>query len=159
MRTPLEPTITTLPATPQTAAAARDYARHTIARYAPAMPADRIHDLCLVVSELVSNAIRYGTEPGVRIGLGLVVRAAHTRVEVHDPVRRRPRPRTESSERTRGRGLLAVTALAESWGTEDRPMGKVVWAELVWAASRKTVTEPDAALNIFARDCGDEHVR
>lgn len=54
---------------------------------------------------------------------------------------------------------MVVTVPAESWGTEDRPMGKVVWAELVWAASRKTVTEPDAALNIFARDCGDEHVR
>ncbi|UNZ17625.1 ATP-binding protein [Streptomyces sp. 891-h] len=139
MRTPLEPTIkTTLPATPQTAAAARDYARRTIAHYAPAMPADRIDDLCLVVSELVSNAIRYGTEPGDRIGFALVIGAARVRVEVRDPVRRRPRPRPVSSERTRGRGLLVVAALAESWGTEERPMGKAVWADLVWPTSRPT---------------------
>ncbi|MGI5349222.1 ATP-binding protein [Streptomyces sp. CA-250714] len=147
MRTSLVPTTTTLPGTPRAAAAARAYTRRAVARHAPAMPMDRIDDLCLVVSELVTNAIRYGTEPGDKLALKVVLSADRARIEVHDPVRRRPRPRPESCDRTSGRGLLVVAALAESWGTDDRPLGKIVWAELAWATPpNQAIAQRDAAL-------------
>ncbi len=54
------------------------------------------------------------------------------RIEVHDPVRRRPRHKPRNPARRRGRGLLVVGALANSWGVADRPLGKIVWAEPAW---------------------------
>jgi two-component sensor histidine kinase len=81
----------------------------------------------LVVSELVTNPYRYGTEPGDSLRLVLAVEADRTVIECHDPVRR-PRPRPDSPHRSRGRGLELLDALCLRWGVRDRPLGKAVWA-------------------------------
>ncbi|WP_432092804.1 ATP-binding protein [Streptomyces sp. bgisy100] len=75
--------------------------------------------------------LRYGTEPGDFVALAVVVGAGRLRIEVHDPVRKHPRLRPESDERQRGRGLLIVDRLAK-WGVDERPFGKVVWADMSW---------------------------
>ncbi|MEV4739779.1 ATP-binding protein [Streptomyces sp. NPDC049555] len=93
-------------------------------------PAGHIADVVLVVSELVTNSIRYGTEPGDSLLVVVVTDEHQTRIEVHDTVRRAPRLRPESDERRRGRGLYLVDALAAAWGTDERPKGKIVWAEV-----------------------------
>ncbi|UUU25793.1 ATP-binding SpoIIE family protein phosphatase [Streptomyces sp. DSM 40750] len=80
----------------------------------------------LVVSELVTNAIRYGRPP-------IRLRLIHDRTlmcEVSDsggttPLLRRARVFDEG-----GRGLLLVAQLAEHWGTRRARQGKTVWAEL-----------------------------
>ncbi|WP_241561378.1 ATP-binding protein [Streptomyces orinoci] len=92
-------------------------------------PVEHVEDFVLVVSELVTNAVRYGTEPGDSLLVVLDTDDDRTRVEVHDTARRLPQPKPHSDERGRGRGLHIVDALA-NWGTGTRPLGKYVWAEV-----------------------------
>ncbi|MFJ1915018.1 ATP-binding protein [Streptomyces sp. NPDC088147] len=113
---------------PESVRAARAYVREFIAYHLPDLAPDRTADVELVVSELVTNAVRYGTEPGDSLLVGLNGTAARVRIEVRDPVRRRPSLKPVSHERDRGRGLFIVEALAECWGVVDQPFGKTVWA-------------------------------
>ncbi|GAA3028371.1 hypothetical protein GCM10010448_07920 [Streptomyces glomeratus] len=80
----------------------------------------------LTVSELVTNAIRYGRPP---IGLRLI----HDRAlvcEVSDTSSTTPHLRRARTFDEGGRGLLLVAQLAERWGTRHARQGKTVWAEL-----------------------------
>ncbi|MFE2635477.1 ATP-binding protein [Streptomyces scopuliridis] len=113
---------------PESVRAARAYVREFIAYHLPDLAPDHTADVELVVSELVTNAVRYGTEPGDSVLVGLTGTATRVRVEVQDPVRRRPSFKPASVERDRGRGLFIVEALAECWGVVDQPFGKTVWA-------------------------------
>jgi PAS domain S-box-containing protein len=81
----------------------------------------------LLVSELVTNAVRHGHPP-----CALTVTIAHDHVElaVEDgdptpPVRREPDPTSED-----GRGYVLVDALASSWGVRRRARGKAAWFTL-----------------------------
>ncbi|MFC5916285.1 ATP-binding protein [Streptomyces pulveraceus] len=114
--------------------AGRAYAHQFMSYHRPDAGPDHIDDVLLVVSELVTNAVRYGTEPGDFVLLTLDADADRTRIEVHDTARRRPRRKPESASRERGRGLLIVEALA-TWGLGERPMGKFVWAEVKAASA------------------------
>nr|WP_308800996.1 ATP-binding protein [Streptomyces polyasparticus] len=114
-------------ATEKTAGAARQFARGNIPSHIAPDVAD---DFVLIVSEIVTNAARYGTEPGDSLRIVLAFLPDRLRVEVHDTRRRPPRFRPESAERQRGRGLFIVDSLAAAWGVGDRPFGKVVWAEV-----------------------------
>jgi two-component sensor histidine kinase len=82
------------------------------------------------VAELATNAVRYGTEPGDSFAVVVLLTHERVRVEVHDPVRRHPRVRNSSDERSRGRGLHIVDALAARWDVCEREFGKAVWAEV-----------------------------
>ncbi|MEV8390627.1 MULTISPECIES: ATP-binding protein [unclassified Streptomyces] len=113
---------------PESVRVARAYAREFIAYHLPDLAPDHADNVELVVSELVTNAVRYGTEPGDCLLVELFGVAARVRIEVRDPVRRRPSFKPASHERDRGRGLFIVEALAECWGVVDQPFGKTVWA-------------------------------
>ncbi|MEU1294726.1 SpoIIE family protein phosphatase [Streptomyces sp. NPDC005840] len=79
----------------------------------------------LVLSELVTNAIRYGAEP-------IRVRMLFDRTlicEVHDGSSTSPHLRYAAMTDEGGRGLFLVSQLAERWGTRYTPDGKVIWAE------------------------------
>ncbi|MFC9426698.1 ATP-binding protein [Streptomyces sp. NPDC056987] len=119
-----------LDAAPESVRTARAYAHEFVAYHLPGISGAYVDDLQLVVSELVTNAVRYGTEPGDSVLVLLAVTDTCVRIEVRDPVRRRPRFRAVSQERDRGRGLFIVEALAECWGVADRPLGKAVWAQV-----------------------------
>ncbi|APD18556.1 histidine kinase [Streptomyces phage Picard] len=122
-----------LPSDPESPAQARKFAREFIGYHVPDVRETHVDDVMLVTSELVTNSYRYGTEPGDMIQLHLDTEGDRTRVEVHDPVRRTPRHRPESSDRDRGRGLVILDALCpNAWGFDDRPLGKFVWAEVPW---------------------------
>ncbi|MEU9450210.1 SpoIIE family protein phosphatase [Streptomyces sp. NPDC048277] len=80
----------------------------------------------LVISELVTNAIRYGTAP---ITLCLI----HDRTllcEVSDASSTTPHMRRARVFDEGGRGLLLVAQLADRWGTRHARHGKTVWAEI-----------------------------
>ncbi|MCK8677182.1 ATP-binding protein [Streptomyces lichenis] len=125
------PPILVLPGDPESAQAARQFAREYVGYHLPGVSTDHIDTVVLVACELVTNAIRYGTEPGDSVRLVLDTDERRTRVEVHDPVRRHPRRRPASDERGRGRGLVILDALCpEAWGVADIPFGKAVWAEV-----------------------------
>ncbi|MFE8949316.1 SpoIIE family protein phosphatase [Streptomyces sp. NPDC007856] len=77
----------------------------------------------LIVSELVTNAIRCGRPP-IRLRL-IHDRALVCEVSDTTPHLRRARTYDEG-----GRGLLLVAQFAEHWGTRHARHGKTVWAEL-----------------------------
>jgi serine phosphatase RsbU (regulator of sigma subunit)/anti-sigma regulatory factor (Ser/Thr protein kinase) len=80
----------------------------------------------LVVSELVTNAIRYGRPP-IRLRL---IRDRALLCEVSDDSSTTPHLRRARDFDEGGRGLLLVAQLAEHWGTRHARHGKTVWAEL-----------------------------
>ncbi|MFF5978729.1 SpoIIE family protein phosphatase [Streptomyces olindensis] len=80
----------------------------------------------LVVSELVTNAIRYGRPP-IRLRL---IRDQSLLCEVSDAGSTTPHLRRARASDEGGRGLLLVAQLAERWGTRHARQGKTVWAEL-----------------------------
>lgn len=89
---------------------------------------DQASDIAMVVSELVTNAVRAGA---TSVEVCLTVQEAAVRIEVSDaadgwPVQRAAQPFDES-----GRGLLLVDAIASRWGVDPQhPRGKRVWATL-----------------------------
>ncbi|WP_328760327.1 ATP-binding SpoIIE family protein phosphatase [Streptomyces sp. NBC_00271] len=80
----------------------------------------------LVVSELVTNAIRYGRPP-IRLRL---IRDRALLCEVSDASSTTPHLRRARVFDEGGRGLFLVAQLAEHWGTRHARRGKTVWAEL-----------------------------
>lgn len=83
----------------------------------------------LLVSELVSNAVRHARRASVRV---IVERTAQwtVRIAVADLSRIRPVLSLPELSEEEGRGLLLVTAMATRWGCDERGWGKIVWAEL-----------------------------
>ncbi|MEV5747952.1 SpoIIE family protein phosphatase [Actinoallomurus sp. NPDC052308] len=79
----------------------------------------------LLVSELVTNAIVHGAGD---LGLRLI-RANSLLCEVRDDGYDLPHLRRAETTDENGRGLQLVSALAEHWGTQRTPTGKVVWFE------------------------------
>ncbi|MGI5428393.1 ATP-binding protein [Streptomyces sp. CA-179760] len=92
---------------------------------------DSLSDLAaLLVSELVTNALRHATGPiGVRLlrpsGLDGVLRC-----EVSDPLPDPPRERAARLDDESGRGLQLVASSCRRWGTRPGVAGKTVWFEL-----------------------------
>ncbi|MFD4242366.1 SpoIIE family protein phosphatase [Streptomyces sp. NPDC058525] len=80
----------------------------------------------LVVSELVTNAIRYGQPP---IQLRLIHENDTLICEVSDSSNTAPHLRRARTFDEGGRGLLLVAQLAQRWGTRHAPIGKTIWAE------------------------------
>ncbi|MDN3296031.1 SpoIIE family protein phosphatase [Streptomyces ficellus] len=80
----------------------------------------------LILSELITNAIRYGAAP-VRVRL-LYDRGVTCEVADHSSTS--PHLRYAATTDEGGRGLFLVAQLAERWGTRYTAQGKVIWAEL-----------------------------
>ncbi|MET9765449.1 SpoIIE family protein phosphatase [Streptomyces sp. NPDC006372] len=81
----------------------------------------------LVVSELVTNAIRYGAAP---IRLRLIHAASTLICEVSDTNHTAPHLRRAKTWDEGGRGLLLVAQLTQRWGSRHTAEGKTIWAEL-----------------------------
>ncbi|WP_398978506.1 SpoIIE family protein phosphatase [Streptomyces sp. I05A-00742] len=79
----------------------------------------------LVLSELITNAIRHASGP-IRVRL---LRDRTLICEVSDTSSTSPHLRYAAAEDEGGRGLFLVAQLAERWGTRYTPEGKVIWAE------------------------------
>ncbi|MFF4585735.1 SpoIIE family protein phosphatase [Streptomyces sp. NPDC001388] len=79
----------------------------------------------LALSELVTNAVRYGSEP-------IHMRLIYDRMlicEVADGSSTSPHLRYAATTDEGGRGLFLVSQVTERWGTRYTPQGKVIWAE------------------------------
>ena len=79
----------------------------------------------LIVSELVTNAIRHAKSP---IQLRLI-RDRTLICEVSDGSSTAPHLRRARAYDEGGRGLLLVSQLTQRWGTRQTPHGKTIWAE------------------------------
>jgi anti-sigma regulatory factor (Ser/Thr protein kinase) len=101
--------------------------RHALAVCREVLDDERCDDLAIVVSELVTNAVRYGGPP---ITLEVSTGSGVARVEVGDGAPSVPTPRSRDLLATGGRGLELVMHLASSWGWRAVDRGKVVWCEV-----------------------------
>lgn len=86
----------------------------------------------LLVSELVTNALRHG---GGSIRLGVRAEDGMIRFEVEDDGVDTPHMRRARDSDEGGRGLQLVSLLSSSWGSAPTENGKIVWFELANAAS------------------------
>ncbi|MGC0335068.1 SpoIIE family protein phosphatase [Streptomyces sp. SLBN-8D4] len=111
-----------LPADPATVAGARRMASEQLAAWGLA---ELEFSTELIVSELVTNAIRYGNAP---IDLRLI-RADVLICEVSDGSSTAPHLRRARVFDEGGRGLLLVAQVAERWGSRHTAVGKTIWAE------------------------------
>jgi anti-sigma regulatory factor (Ser/Thr protein kinase) len=86
-----------------------------------------VDELNLAVSELVTNAVIHARSD---IGLTLVDQGDCVQVRVRDRVNSPPRKRFPGADDTGGRGILLIERIADHWGIEPEPPGKVVWLDL-----------------------------
>ncbi|MFC8426646.1 SpoIIE family protein phosphatase [Streptomyces sp. NPDC057236] len=111
-----------VPPDPEEVAAAREWAGERLAAWG----LDEIAFVTeLVVSELVTNAIRYGVPP---IQLRLI-RDRTLICEVADASSTSPHLRRAHVYDEGGRGLLLVAQLTQRWGSRQTDGGKTIWAE------------------------------
>jgi anti-sigma regulatory factor (Ser/Thr protein kinase) len=116
-----------LPVAPEAAAAAR----HALDDLGTGIPDARLRDVRLLVSELVTNAVRHANLSAADVILVVFdVGDGALRVEVHDPgggfVPTAPSP---DPARPSGWGLYLVAELADRWGV-DSDETTLVWFEL-----------------------------
>ncbi|GGT69400.1 hypothetical protein GCM10010256_29710 [Streptomyces coeruleorubidus] len=102
---------------------ARRLARRALQRWGLEELSDSVE---LLVSEVVTNAVRYASRP---VTLRLL-RTDVLRCEVGDDVPQLPRLRQARATDEGGRGLYLVNRLARRWGATRLSTGKVVWFEL-----------------------------
>lgn len=118
----------TLPADDRSAGLARRFTRRTLARWGYRGCHD---EAILVVSELVTNAVRHGY--GART-LRLVGSSWRIRVEVADGNPAHPAARRSGADG--GWGIKLVDRLTAAWGVSpSRGGGKIVWCELAPAVA------------------------
>jgi len=81
----------------------------------------------LLVSELVTNAVRYGKGDTVRVVVDVGPRRLVVSVTDRNPL---PPQLVGAANEQGGRGMLLVDALASGWGTAESDGGKTVWFAL-----------------------------
>ncbi|MFE9129367.1 SpoIIE family protein phosphatase [Streptomyces sp. NPDC007148] len=133
----------TLPREPRSVGRAREYARGQLLAWDMEPLVDTTE---LLVSELVTNALRYG-EGEIRLRLLL----DRTLVcEVWDSGLVQPRRRRARDTDEGGRGLQLVGLLSAAWGSRRTPRGKTVWFELPLPDGENGLTDPaEALLSLF----------
>ncbi|MFI2761830.1 SpoIIE family protein phosphatase [Streptomyces echinatus] len=105
------------------AASARGFTTDKLADWSVA--AETAFNTELIVSELVTNAIRYGTPP---LELRLILDRTLT-CEVSDSGATAPHLRHARTTDEGGRGLYIVAQLAEAWGARYSAEAKTIWTE------------------------------
>jgi anti-sigma regulatory factor (Ser/Thr protein kinase) len=107
-------------------------ARRLLVRHLDAWGLPQLVDAAeLVVSELVTNAVRHAGEPrGRLIGTRFERLECGVRIEVHDAGGHKPERQGVCADAESGRGLALVDALTGGqWGVAGRVgVGKMVWA-------------------------------
>ncbi|MFC9331388.1 SpoIIE family protein phosphatase [Kitasatospora sp. NPDC057015] len=111
-----------LAADPQEVARARQLVAGQLARWGLD---EMVFATELVVSELVTNAVRYAGGP---VGLRLI-RAGVLICEVSDPSSTQPRMRRALATEEGGRGLFLVAQVSSRWGSRYTRSGKTIWSE------------------------------
>jgi anti-sigma regulatory factor (Ser/Thr protein kinase) len=99
-------------------------------RFGPRLAARVLDDVRLLVTELITNALRHGSlRAGDRVSLKAWLTGDILRIEVRDPGRDGEVVQRAPGQRGGGYGLYLVELLAKRWGV-DRQDGTLVWCEL-----------------------------
>ncbi|MFB7630559.1 SpoIIE family protein phosphatase [Streptomyces sp. NPDC056149] len=128
---------------PRSVARARELARDQLTDWGLSALVDTTE---LLVSELVTNALRHGHgEIRLRLLLDRTLVCEVWDADLAQPRRRRARDTDEG-----GRGLQLVGLLSERWGSRRTPRGKTVWFELALPDGDTTPVDPtEALLSLF----------
>src|SRR5436190_23075515 len=114
-------------------AKARGRARGVLAGFlAEAVSPERLYDLQLLVSEVVTNAVRHGgARQGEHVDLRIALTTSQVRLEVRDPGPGfgEVTPELPETERGGGYGLYLVDLFADDWGVIGAE-GTCVWFEV-----------------------------
>ncbi|MCX4722601.1 ATP-binding protein [Streptomyces sp. NBC_01020] len=126
---------------------ARHAVRDLLARQQVPVGPDTVQGLLLIVSELVTNAVRHAALLSPEVAVEVAVGASWIRVSVEDNHPYRPRALDADQGQTGGRGLMLVREItAEAGGTcgveQTASGGKVIWSALPLAP---VVTSPRSA--------------
>jgi anti-sigma regulatory factor (Ser/Thr protein kinase) len=104
-----------------------------------------VADAAIVISELLSNALRHARPlPGAVVRVGWALAADHVELEVSDgggvgvPTLAKP-----GHSDTSGRGLGIVERLSRRWGVRQSDGELTVWAEVPVAVAAEDAGEPD----------------
>lgn len=126
------PTRISVPATPIAPA----LTRASLRTFEPVVGPQRLNELLLLATEVVSNAVRHaGTDAAADVEVLVDARPRCVRVAVRDPgpgfePGAQPTPRPSPEPDASGWGLYLVERVAERWGVDPQPDGTVVWFEL-----------------------------
>lgn len=125
----------TAPAVDVSVPQARRAVRDLIGRQGVPVEDDILHGLLLIVSELVTNAVRHAALLSPELAVEVAIGAEWIRVSVEDNHPYRPTALVTDYAQTGGRGLLLVREItAEAGGTCDVEHtaggGKIIWAAL-----------------------------
>jgi anti-sigma regulatory factor (Ser/Thr protein kinase) len=107
-------------------------ARHSLDRFEGLLLPEKLEDVRLVVSELVTNSVRHaGLSPDEQISLAVAISGGSVRGRVCDPgpgfeKPTEPRPRTDLSG---GWGLPIVERISDRWGIKRNGCA-CVWFEI-----------------------------
>ncbi|MEU1203649.1 PAS domain S-box protein [Streptomyces sp. NPDC005813] len=121
---PLATATTDLPARPESVPAGRGFLGAALDSWGLK---DRTDDACLLLSEILTNAVQHAQGP---IGLHVCRTDTELTVEISDRSTHLPQPRVASEDAESGRGLLLVRALADAWGVRPTDEGKTTWFSL-----------------------------
>jgi anti-sigma regulatory factor (Ser/Thr protein kinase) len=105
-------------------AEARRFAHECLSRW---QLEEQAADVEIIVTELVTNAIRHSRGP---VTLSIGRRLDRIVVQVQDPSPEPPEQEEAGVLDDNGRGLLLVEEIASGWGSTPTGDGKRVWAEL-----------------------------
>lgn len=125
----------TAPAVDASVPQARHAVRDLLRRQAVPASDDLVQGLLLIVSELVTNAVRHAALLSPEVAVEVAVDARWVRVAVEDNHPYRPKALEADDARTGGRGLLLVREITrEAGGVCDVEHtargGKIIWAAL-----------------------------
>lgn len=125
----------TAPAVDVSVPQARRAVRDLLERQGVPVEDDILQGLLLIVSELVTNAVRHAALLSPELGVEVAIGAEWIRVSVEDNHPYRPTALVTDYAQTGGRGLLLVREItAEAGGTCDVEHtaggGKIIWAAL-----------------------------
>ncbi len=132
-----------LPATAQAPAQARTRTKAVLREWGIDTP-ETLDVVELVISELVTNVVRYAGRAGaptlhLEVNRGLLI--AVTDDSAIEPIIRDIDDTSES-----GRGMTIIAALVDRWGVEPWGDGKRVWVRIDGIAATRPVPGADAAL-------------
>jgi anti-sigma regulatory factor (Ser/Thr protein kinase) len=107
-------------------------ARRALVGVAGELSAARMRDVQLLVSELVTNAVRHaGIAAGAPINMLIDTGDGRLRVEIADGGSGfEPGPPAPDPTRASGWGLYLVEQLADRWGVEPADPGTLIWFEI-----------------------------
>lgn len=123
-----------LRATSTSSRTAREFATNTLTAWGLH---DLVDDATVIISELVTNAVRHGLPPYAAAAGDMPIKLTIVRQDrfllciVSDPSDRDPKVRPADDVCENGRGLHVIEALSRVWGWTPLPgAGKAVWAAL-----------------------------